>query len=236
MSSIFSTQNRHTFLRRKYCFLVASALSPPVGRMDPLMGRPPRCSAMLFSRLFDRSSRYRSPRHWSAWFRTTRFGYAGHGVFQRHARSGRWRRLTRRALFAFFLALFDFLQLFVDSDILEFHHQVRHAQATLHFEHRLRFGGELQQNVETFIAFLNAIGQLAYAPFLRLVDVAPLGGDERGQLFDQVIDLFFRRIRPEDKQLFVDPHSSSFKPWARRLNFAMDFSTPSAMMDSTACD
>src|ERR1700694_734076 len=41
MSSIFSTQKRHTFLRRKYCFLVAIALSPPVGLWDALMGRPP---------------------------------------------------------------------------------------------------------------------------------------------------------------------------------------------------
>src|ERR1700685_4685371 len=52
MSSIRSTQNRHTFLRRKYCFLVASALSPPVGLIDPLMGRPPRCPAMLVSYSF----------------------------------------------------------------------------------------------------------------------------------------------------------------------------------------
>ena len=42
MSSIFSTQNRQTFFRRKYCFLVvATALSPPVGRCDALTGRPP---------------------------------------------------------------------------------------------------------------------------------------------------------------------------------------------------
>src|SRR5277367_3161949 len=47
MSSIFSTQNRQTFLRRKYCFLPAIALSPPVGRMEPLMGRPPLVSAMV---------------------------------------------------------------------------------------------------------------------------------------------------------------------------------------------
>src|ERR1700737_1324070 len=41
MLSIFSTQNRQTFFRRKYCFLVAIALSPPVGLWDALMGRPP---------------------------------------------------------------------------------------------------------------------------------------------------------------------------------------------------
>src|ERR1700704_6338175 len=41
MSSIFSTQNRHTFLRRKYCFFcVSTALSPPVGRCDALPGLP----------------------------------------------------------------------------------------------------------------------------------------------------------------------------------------------------
>src|ERR1035441_10655344 len=41
ISSIFSTQNRQTFLRRKYCFFwVATALSPPVGRCDALPGLP----------------------------------------------------------------------------------------------------------------------------------------------------------------------------------------------------
>src|SRR5208282_5199775 len=49
MSSILSTQNRHIFLRRKYCFLPAIALSPPVGREEPLMGRPPLVSAILVS-------------------------------------------------------------------------------------------------------------------------------------------------------------------------------------------
>src|SRR6478735_4271983 len=50
MSSIFSTQNRQTFLRRKYCFFpVAIALSPPVGRCEAAIGRPPLCSAMRIS-------------------------------------------------------------------------------------------------------------------------------------------------------------------------------------------
>src|SRR5580692_10812391 len=47
MSSILSTQNRHIFLRRKYCFLPAIALSPPVGRCEPLTGLPPLVSAMF---------------------------------------------------------------------------------------------------------------------------------------------------------------------------------------------
>src|ERR1700743_3278887 len=49
MSSILSTQNRQTFLRRKYCFLPPKALSPPVGRIDPLIGLPPLCSGMAYS-------------------------------------------------------------------------------------------------------------------------------------------------------------------------------------------
>src|SRR5665213_386315 len=48
MSSIFSTQKRQTFFRRKYCFLpTAAALSPPVGRCEAAIGLPPfGCSAM----------------------------------------------------------------------------------------------------------------------------------------------------------------------------------------------
>src|SRR5580692_4640856 len=50
MSSIFSTQNRQTFLRRKYCFFpTAAALSPPVGRCEAAIGLPPLCSAMFSS-------------------------------------------------------------------------------------------------------------------------------------------------------------------------------------------
>src|ERR1044071_6678532 len=49
MSSILSTQNRHSFLRRKYCFFPAMALSPPVGLDEPLIGLPPRCSATIVS-------------------------------------------------------------------------------------------------------------------------------------------------------------------------------------------
>src|SRR5581483_7523424 len=48
MSSTLSTQKRQTFLRRKYCFLpVAIALSPPVGRCEAAIGRPPLCSGIV---------------------------------------------------------------------------------------------------------------------------------------------------------------------------------------------
>src|SRR5579863_2798499 len=164
MSSIFSTQNRQTFLRRKYCFLVASALSPPVGRMEPLMGRPPRCSAMLFSYLLGNRSRGGSSRHGSARTRTARFGHTRHHMLKRHGWGGRRRRFPRGALFALFLALFDFLQFFVDADALEFHHQIRDAQAPFQFDHALRFGSELEQNIESLTALLDPIGQLADAP------------------------------------------------------------------------
>src|SRR5579862_3304674 len=50
MSSIFSTQNRQTFLRRKYCFLpTAAALSPPVGRWLAAIGLPPLVGSGMFS-------------------------------------------------------------------------------------------------------------------------------------------------------------------------------------------
>src|SRR6476659_4451801 len=49
MSSILSTQNRHSVLRRKYSFFPPMALSPPAGLDDPLMGLPPRCSATIVS-------------------------------------------------------------------------------------------------------------------------------------------------------------------------------------------
>src|SRR5580658_9591187 len=52
MSSIFSTQNRQTFLRRKYCFFpTAAALSPPVGRCEAAIGLPPLGSGIMNSPL-----------------------------------------------------------------------------------------------------------------------------------------------------------------------------------------
>ncbi len=94
---------------------------------------------------------------------------------------------------------------------------------------------ELDQHVQAFAVLLHAVGQLAHAPLIDFVDRAFAGGDHLLDLFDEAVDLLFRRIRLHDEQLFVDSHSSSlFKPWARRLKIVMDFSTPSAIMDSTA--
>src|SRR6202167_2998598 len=53
MSSIFSTQKRQTFLRRKYCFFpTAAALSPPVGRCEAAIGLPPLGSGIMSSPCF----------------------------------------------------------------------------------------------------------------------------------------------------------------------------------------
>src|ERR1700691_5269266 len=60
MSSILSTQNRHIFLRRKYCFLPPNALSPPVGRCDALMGLPPRPGSGILVLLLILRLAYRS--------------------------------------------------------------------------------------------------------------------------------------------------------------------------------
>src|SRR5437868_6363306 len=81
---------------------------------------------------------------------------------------------------------------------------------------------------------LHAISQAALAPLFHFVDRAARAGDHALHLFDDLVDLLFRRVRLDDEQLFVDSHSSSFKPWARRLNFVMAFSAPSAIMEVTA--
>src|SRR6266849_1003318 len=113
MSSIFSTQKRHTFLRRKYCFLVAIALSPPVGLCDALMGRPPLVSAIIDSfylillLLLDRSTGRRSPGPRTAGFRRPSHDMLG----RRQARRGYWyRRLPGCSFFPLLLALCDFFQ------------------------------------------------------------------------------------------------------------------------------
>src|SRR5580693_2036541 len=86
-----------------------------------------------------------------------------------------------------------------------------------------------------FGVFRHAISELAGAPVIDLVDGSLAGGNQRLELVHKRVDLLLRRIRLHDKQLFVDSHSSScFKPPARRLNIVMDFSTPSAIMDSIA--
>src|SRR5882672_10887147 len=103
MSSIFSTQKRHTFLRRKYCFFwPATALSPPVGRWLALMGLPPpRVSAMLCLPL--RLARHRTDRCF------------GHHLLRdrglrRNRRARRVRSALGGALIAGLLALFEPLQ------------------------------------------------------------------------------------------------------------------------------
>src|SRR5881296_3841231 len=81
---------------------------------------------------------------------------------------------------------------------------------------------------------VHAVCQPALAPLFRLVDRAARGGDHTGHLLDDLVDFLFRRIRLDNEQLFVDSHSSSFEPRARRLNFVMAISAPSAIMETTA--
>src|SRR6266852_3661756 len=127
MSSIFSTQKRHTFLRRKYCFFwVATALSPPVGLCEALPGLP-LLSAILFSfrhRLAEHLLRYGWLRRW--W---------------------RGRRLAAGPDLSLFLAFVQTLQGLVNAHGHELHHHVRHAQPPLKFLHRFRSGVELHQHI-----------------------------------------------------------------------------------------
>src|SRR5690349_24894346 len=107
MSSILSTQNRHTFLRRKYCFLPAMALSPPVGRCDAATGLPPLCSAIVIYLAGLFLLTYGSAGHWRARGGRRRLGRNHGSGGSGSGRSG----LAGGALFAFLLALFDLLQL-----------------------------------------------------------------------------------------------------------------------------
>src|SRR5213075_536804 len=116
----------------------------------------------------------------------------------------------------------------------ELDHRIDHAQPTLQLLHRFRTGRELDQHVVAFAMLFHAVRQPALAPLFHFVDRAARGGDHAGHLLDNLVDLLFRRVRFDDEQLFVDSHSSSFKPWARRLNFVMAFAAPSAIMETTA--
>src|SRR5205823_5282107 len=99
----------------------------------------------------------------------------------------------------------------------------------------VRSGSKLHQHILAFAMLLNAVCQPALAPLVDLIDIPTRAGDTLAHLVDEVVDLFFCRIGFHDEQVFVDPHSSSgVAPGARRLNFAMDFSTPSVIADSAA--
>src|ERR1039458_2093452 len=127
MSSIFSTQNRHTFLRRKNCFFwVATALSPPVGRCPALPGLPLNSGIGFL-------------------LRQARHGYRFRRVLGRRRRSGGGGgrdRGTRRnhapgcPLIAHFLALLETLERFVDAHGQELQEDVRNSQAALELRYR----------------------------------------------------------------------------------------------------
>src|SRR5664279_3315288 len=112
MSSIFSTQNRQTFLRRKYCFFwVATALSPPVGRCDALPGLP-LGSGMALS-LLRRQARQGRARDRP---RGRRFGHLLCKGWLRRNRHGRGiQGALSRPLVPFLLALVQTLQGLVDT-------------------------------------------------------------------------------------------------------------------------
>ena len=140
-----------------------------------------------------------------------------------------------RTFLALLLPLVQTLQRFIDANRQEFDYLILHAQTPLEFLHGLRLGCKLHQHVVAFAMLLNPVSQPALAPLLDFVDGTARRRDILAHGLDEVVDLFFCRIGFHDEQILVDSHSSSVvEPWARRLNFAMDFSTPSAIMDSAA--
>src|ERR1019366_3524035 len=170
---------------------------------------------------------------------------AGHGrrrgAFAHHLLGhGRWRRgrrgnrLAMRALVALLLALFQALQRLVDAHSQKLDNQVLDAQPALEFLDGFGSRGELEQDVSALAVPIDFVGQLALAPFFHFVHRAAGVRDGRLHLFDEGVHLLVRRVRLRYKQLFVNSHASSFEPGARRLNFVMAFSTPSAIMETTA--
>src|SRR5580692_2695806 len=145
MSSIFSTQNRQTFLRRKYAFFcVATALSPPVGRCPALPGLPLNSGMFSLRLLWRRRGRF----FWCL------IGQAGHswrgGAFAHHLLRDRGLRRGRRGdgfamrpFIALLLALFEALQRLVDAHGQKLDDQIRDAQTALEFLDRFGSRAEL---------------------------------------------------------------------------------------------
>src|SRR5205085_10586086 len=148
---------------------------------------------------------------------------------------GPGRRAPRRPLIPVLLALFEALEALVNTHRQKLQDHVRYAQAAFQLLNRGRFRGELEQHIGAFPVLVNPVSQPALAPFIHFVYRGSGRGQLRPQSLYELIDLLVRRIRFYDEQLFVNPgHASSlFKPGARRLNFVMAFSTPSAIMVRT---
>jgi len=131
------------------------------------------------------------------------------------------------------LALLETLQRLVNPHRQELDHRVDDAQTALQLFHGFRTAGELDKHVVAFPVLVHPVRQAALAPLFQFVDGSAGGGDHAAHLFDDLVDLLFGRIRLDNEQLFVDSHSSSLEPRARRLNFVMAISAPSAIMDTT---
>ena len=156
MSSTFSTQNRQTFLRRKYCFFpVAMALSPPVGRCEAAIGRPPLCichddsPCCSFRRYFCSGCAGRAGcRGVPVTARLDRDpGIGGQLKELPWPELSGFGRLARCSFLALLLPLLDALHLLVDADRHELDHQIGDAQPALEFLDRRRPCGKLQQHV-----------------------------------------------------------------------------------------
>jgi hypothetical protein len=76
--------------------------------------------------------------------------------------------------------------------------------------HGLGSGLKLNQDVLAFAVLVYAVRKPALAPLIYFIDDATGIGNHSRHLFDEVIDFLLRGIRLDDKQLFVNTHSSSF--------------------------
>src|SRR5581483_12016315 len=161
---------------------------------------------------------------------------AHHFLCHRRLRRGRsGRSLSMRPLLALLLPLLQTLQRLVDPHRDELDHQVRNTQPALELFHRLGARAELEQHVGALAVLVYLVREAPLAPFIHFVNGSAGVGDHALHLFQERVHFLVRRIRPDDKQLFVNSHSSSVvEPWARRLYLVMAFSTPSAIIELTA--
>src|SRR5207245_567440 len=82
----------------------------------------------------------------------------------------------------------------------ELDHRLGNAQPALHLVDCFRTRCERDQHVASLAMLIHAVRQPALAPLFHLVYGSARGADDAGHLLDDLVDLFFRRVRFDDEQ------------------------------------
>src|ERR1035437_9318872 len=103
----------------------------------------------------------------------------------------------------------------VDAHGDEFDHRLGNAQAALQLQHHRAVGLDGQQNVVAVVELAHHVGELALAHLLHRLDQPATLGDIVGEAGDQLVDIFFGRIRPNNEHDFIHTgHPVSFSAGA----------------------